>query len=154
MIRDIKDKEKKDELKKKLAQRESKSGTTEDMKKLYIDLIFQCQGENLKPIISKKFREVSSSLYKPHIQTANSRIFKVIAKPTLTENEENIQLNRRLSIVKQIIDDSPVFRKLKEDEFFKLVTTLTRIDSTSKSYYEEYWKKVGDKKSIPVVSLK
>jgi len=47
-----------------------------------------------------------------------------------------------------------VFRKLKEDEFFKLVTTLTRIDSTSKTYYEEYWKKVGDKKSIPVVSLK
>jgi len=26
------------------------------MKKLYIDLIFQVQGENLKPIVSKKFR--------------------------------------------------------------------------------------------------
>lgn len=72
----------------------------------------------------------------------------------MTENEENIELNRRLSIVKEIIDDSPVFRKLKEDEFFKLVTTLTRIDSTSKIYYEEYWKRVGDKKSVPVVSLK
>ena len=54
-------------------------------------------------------------MYKPHIQTANSRIFKVIAKPTLTENEENIELNRRLSIVKEIIDDSPVFRKLREE---------------------------------------
>lgn len=100
MIRDIRAKEKKEELKRKLAQRERKEGSPEELKKLYIDLIFQCQGENLKPIVSKKFREVSSSLYKPHIQTANSRIFKVIAKPTLTENEENIELNRRLSIVK------------------------------------------------------
>jgi hypothetical protein len=31
----------------------------------------------------------------------------------LNENEENIELNRRLSIVKDIIDESPVFRKLK-----------------------------------------
>ena len=90
MIRDIKDREKKEELKKKLAQREKKEGTSEELKKLYIELIFQCQGENLKPIKSKKYRDVSSSLYKPHIQTANSRIFKVIAKPTLTENGENI----------------------------------------------------------------
>lgn len=97
---------------------------------------------------------MSSSLYKPHIQTANSRIFKVIAKPTLTENEENIELNRRLSIVKEIIDDSPVFRKLREDEFFKLVTTLTNIDATSKAYYSSEWLKVEEKKSIPVVSLK
>lgn len=47
-----------------------------------------------------------------------------------------------------------MFRKLKEDEFFKLVTTLTRIDSTSKIYYEEYWKKVDVTKIIPVVPLK
>lgn len=109
------------------------------MKKLYIELIFQAQGENLKPLVSKKFREVSSSLYKPHIQTANSRIFKVIAKPTLNENEENVELNRRLSIVKDIIDDSPVFRKLKEDEFYKLVATLIRIDQTSKDFYVQDW---------------
>jgi hypothetical protein len=78
---------------------------------------------------------VSTSLYKPHIQTANSRIFKLIAKPTLTENEENIELNRRLSIVKDLIDDSPVFRKLRENEFYKLVATLTNINATSKMYY-------------------
>lgn len=78
---------------------------------------------------------MSTSLYKPHIQTANSRIFKLIAKPTLTENEENIELNRRLSIVKDLIDDSPVFRKLRENEFYKLVATLTSINGTSKMYY-------------------
>ena len=78
---------------------------------------------------------MSASLYKPHIQTANSRIFKLIAKPTLTENEENIELNRRLSIVKDLIDDSPVFRKLRENEFYKLVATLTNINATSKMYY-------------------
>lgn len=78
---------------------------------------------------------MSTSLYKPHIQTANSRIFKLIAKPTLTENEENIELNRRLSIVKDLIDDSPVFRKLRENEFYKLVATLTNINATSKMYY-------------------
>jgi hypothetical protein len=44
--------------------------------------------------------------------------------------------------VKEIIDDSPVFRKLREDEFFKLVTTLTKIDSTSRSYYEKMWLQV------------
>ncbi|CAM6004640.1 unnamed protein product [Sphagnum balticum] len=113
MIRDIRAREKKDELRAKQAQRERKDGTPDEMKKLHIDLIFQAQGENLKPIVSRRFREVSSSLYKPHIQTANSRIFKVIAKPTLTENGENIELNRRLSIVKDIIDESHVFRKLK-----------------------------------------
>lgn len=37
--------------------------------------------------------------------------------------------------MKEIIDDSPVFRKLREDEFLKLVTTLTRIDTSSKAYY-------------------
>ena len=135
MIRDIKAKKKKDEMKLKLERREKKEGSPDELKKLYIDLIFQCQGENLKPIVAKKYREVSSSLYKPHIQTANSKIFKVIAKPTLTENEQNIELNRRLAIVKEIIEDSPVFRKLREDEFFKLVTTVTNIDETSRQYY-------------------
>lgn len=56
--------------------------------------------------------------------------------------------------MKEIIDDSPVFRKLREDEFFKLVTTLTKIDATSKAYYAQAWLKVDEKKSVPVVSLK
>ena len=82
---------------------------------MFLEDIFEVEGENLKPVTSKKAREVSTSLYKPHIQTANSRIFKLIAKPTLDSNEENVEFNRRLTIVKELIDDSPVFRKLKED---------------------------------------
>ncbi len=128
MIRDIKAKDKKEEMKREALKRERKDGTPEELKQIYIKTIFNVEGENLKPIVSKKYREVSTSLYKPHIQTANSRIFKLIAKPTLTENEENIELNRRLGIVKDIIDDSPVFRKLRENEFYKLVTTLTNIN--------------------------
>ena len=109
MIRDIKAKDKKEEMKREALKRERKDGTPEELKQIYIKTIFNVEGENLKPIVSKKYREVSTSLYKPHIQTANSRIFKLIAKPTLTENEENIELNRRLGIVNDIIDDSPVF---------------------------------------------
>ena len=154
MIRDIKDREAKEALREKLAKREKRDGTPEELKKLYIDLIFQCQGENLKPIVSKKYREVSSSLYKPHIQTANSRIFKVIAKPVLTPDEENFELNRRLTIVKDIIDDSPVFKKLKEDEFYRLVTTLTHINKTSNDFYINDWLAVDEPKPPPVVGLK
>lgn len=155
MIRDIKAKEKKEELKREALKRERKDGTPEELKQLYIKTIFQVEGENLKPVVSKKYREVSTSLYKPHIQTANSRIFRLIAKPTLTENEENIELNRRLTIVKELIDDSPVFRKLRENEFYKLVTTLTNINDTSKLYYKKFWKEAtGDDKTVPVVPLK
>lgn len=115
--------------------REKKDGTPEQLKSIYLAIIFSVEGENLKEIVSKKAREVSTSLYKPHIQTANSRIFKLIAKPTLDNNEENIEFNRRLSIVKELIDDSPVFRKLREDEFYKLVTSITNINETSRLYY-------------------
>lgn len=34
------------------------------------------------------------------------------------------------------------------------MTTLTKIDSTSKAYYAQEWLKVDEKKSVPVVSLK
>lgn len=34
------------------------------------------------------------------------------------------------------------------------MTTLTRIDTSSKAYYEQEWLKVDIKKPIPVVSLK
>lgn len=143
MIRDIKAKEKREEMKKEALKRERKEGTPEELKMLYIKTIFNVEAENLKPLVSKKYREVSTSLYKPHIQTANSRIFKLIAKPPLSENEENIELNRRLSIVKDLIDDSPVFRKLRENEFYKLVGTLTNINNTSRLYYEKLWLGVG-----------
>jgi hypothetical protein len=115
MIREIKAKEQKEMMKDLARRREKKDGTPEELKEIYLAIIFSVEGENLKEIVSKKGREVSTSLYKPHIQTANSRIFKLIAKPTLDNNEENIEFNRRLSIVKELIDDSPVFRKLRED---------------------------------------
>lgn len=83
----------------------------------------------------KERREIFASQYKPHIQTANSKIFKVIAKPLLGENEENIELNRRLGEVKIIIEDSPSFRKLRDDEFYKLVTTITNINQISSNFY-------------------
>jgi hypothetical protein len=87
----------------------------------------------------KERREIFASQYKPHIQTANSKIFKVIAKPLLGENEENIELNRRLGEVKIIIEDSPSFRKLRDDEFYKLVTTITNINQISSNFYEKDW---------------
>jgi hypothetical protein len=87
----------------------------------------------------KERREIFASQYKPHIQTANSKIFKVIVKPLLGENEENIELNRRLGEVKIIIEDSPSFRKLRDDEFYKLVTTITNINQISSNFYEKDW---------------
>jgi hypothetical protein len=139
MIREIKAKEYIEQVRAMGRRRDNKDGTPEELKEIYLTILFSVEGENLKPITSKKSREVSTSLYKPHIQTANSRIFKLIAKPTLSENEENIELNRKLSIVKELIDDSPVFRKLREEEFYKLVTTITNINATSKAYYKDLW---------------
>lgn len=102
MIRDIKAREAREELKKKLQRRKEgfKIGDSqnEETKKDLIEQIFSVQGEALKPMKSKKDRrEIFASQYKPHIQTANSKIFKVVAKPLLGENEENIELNRKLS---------------------------------------------------------
>jgi hypothetical protein len=53
--------------------------------------------------------------YKPHLQTANSKIFKLLAKPEFEENEENLELNTRLNNVKELLTDSPAFKKLKQD---------------------------------------
>lgn len=140
MIRDIKAREAREELKKKLQRRKEgfKIGDShnEETKKDLIEQIFSVQGEALKPMKSKKDRrEIFASQYKPHIQTANSKIFKVVAKPLLGENEENIELNRKLSEVKIIIEDSPSFRKLRDDEFYKLVTTITKINEISSTFY-------------------
>jgi len=57
----------------------------------------------------------------------------------LGENEENIELNRRLGEVKIIIEDSPSFRKLRDDEFYKLVTTITNINAISSRFYKPNW---------------
>jgi hypothetical protein len=59
-----------------------------------------------------------------------------------------------LGEVKIIIEDSPSFRKLRDDEFYKLVTTITNINQISSGFYEKDWLALDEKKSIPVVSLK
>jgi hypothetical protein len=59
-----------------------------------------------------------------------------------------------LGEVKIIIEDSPSFRKLRDDEFYKLVTTITNINQISSVFYEKDWLALDEKKSIPVVSLK
>lgn len=76
------------------------------------------------------------------------------AKNPLTEDEQNIELNRKIGQVKQLMEDSALFRKLKEDEFNRLVDTLTNIDATSRAYYEPLWSQYGEKRSMPVMSLK
>lgn len=86
MIREIKANEQKERMKELARKRQKKDGTPEELKDVYLTIIFSVEGENLKEIISKKAREVSTSLYKPHIQTANSRIFQLIAKPKLNSD--------------------------------------------------------------------
>ena len=56
--------------------------------------------------------------------------------------------------MKIIIEDSPSFRKLRDDEFYKLVTTITNINQISSVFYEKDWLALDEKKYIPVVSLK
>lgn len=38
-----------------------------------------------------------------------------------------------------MIGDIPLFRKLKDDEFYNLVTKFTQIDEISKEQYKNYW---------------
>ncbi len=52
-----------------------------DLKLRYIDSIFAVPSENLKPINAFKLKQPEQSHYKPHIQTANSKIFKLLARP-------------------------------------------------------------------------
>ena len=56
--------------------------------------------------------------------------------------------------MKDLIDDSPVFRKLKEEEFYNLVTSLKNIDQTSMTYYTDLWRNAGDPNTFSVVPLK
>ena len=50
------------------------------MKKTYLKMIFDVPGQKLKEMYQKKepLKEVH---YNPHLQTSNSRIFKVLSKP-------------------------------------------------------------------------
>jgi len=38
-----------------------------------------------------------------YLQTTSSRAFKVLAKPEISENEQNIELNNQLAMVKKKI---------------------------------------------------
>jgi hypothetical protein len=42
-------------------------------------------------------------------------MFKLLAKPEYEENQENLELNSRLNNVKEMLADSPAFKKLKQD---------------------------------------
>ncbi len=54
-----------------------------------------------------------------------------------------------------IIEDSPSFRKLRDDEFYKLVYTITNINEISEKYYRKDWEDIGSANTIkPVVPLK
>jgi hypothetical protein len=60
-----------------------------------------------------------------------------------------------LGEVKVIIEDSPSFRKLRDDEFYKLVYTITNINEISENYYKKDWEESGSGNTTkPVVPLK
>lgn len=73
------------------------------------------------------------------MQTANSKMFKLLAKPEYEENQENLELNSRLNNVKEMLSDSPAFKKLKQDEFYKLVRIFTSMDDLSASNSSNEW---------------
>lgn len=83
--------------------------------------------------------KTAPSYYNPHLQTTTSTTFKVLAKPTISENKQNIQLNERLGLVKKMMDESPVFHKFLDDEFILFVRTVTNIDHSSMNYYTPEW---------------
>jgi inositol 1,4,5-triphosphate receptor type 1/inositol 1,4,5-triphosphate receptor type 3 len=145
MIKSLKQQETHEKLKEEYIKRKNQMDVSEnDLKKKYIDAIFAVPGENLRPINSIRFREQEELHYKPHLQTANSKIFKVLAKPELEENEENLELNTRLNNVKELLTDSPAFKKLKQDEFYKLVHIFTSMDTVSSEMYSDNWKSVAE----------
>lgn len=43
-----------------------------------------------------------------------------------------------------MLTDSPAFKKLKQDEFYKLVRVFTSMDAISASNSEPEWQSIGD----------
>lgn len=37
------------------------------------------------------------------------------------------------------MDDAPIFKKLKDDEFYNLVRIFRKMDETSTDYYKLFW---------------
>ena len=71
-------------------------------------------------------------------------MFKLLAKPEYEENQENKELNNRIGNVKEMLTDSPAFKKLKQDEFYKLVHIFDRMDALSADIYQPDWKSIEE----------
>lgn len=117
----------------------------------WLENIFKVNSVKLKPMHIKKIKN-TPSYYNPHLQTTSSTTFKVLAKPTVTGDKQNTDLNERLGLVKKMMEESPVFKKFLDDEFILFVKTVTNIDGTSKRYYQPEWEKLGEKPR-PVIPL-
>lgn len=77
-------------------------------------LIFENDAERIRPMHVKKV-EVEVPRYNPHLQTAESRVYKLLAKPDFSEDEENIELNRKITRVKTMLEESPIIDKFKDE---------------------------------------
>ena len=87
------------------------------------------------------------------MQTASSRTYNLLAKPEFDEDSENLELNKKLEMVKATLDESHIIDKYKDDEFIKLVQAFMKLNETSSNYYGEIW---SEKKETarPIFSLK
>ena len=43
-----------------------------------------------------------------------------------------------------MLDDSPAFKKLKQDEFYKIVRIFTNMDDNASDMYKQKWKDIGE----------
>lgn len=148
MIVMVNAKKRKDKLIREFKERKNNSDNSNDGRKnRFIDMIFSgklVEGAlNLtrmisaqRAIIRQETREPAH--YNSTLMTSASRHFRVQARPTLNENEENLALNGKLSQVKLLLTYSPIFQKFINDEFIKLVRTLTSIDDISRRHYSDY----------------
>ena len=88
----------------------------EDLRDRYLEHIFKVPHERyLRSIQPIKVRQEEEGHYVQHLQTAHSKMFKLLAKPEYEENQENNELNTRIGNVKEMLTDSPAFKKLKQD---------------------------------------
>ena len=117
----------------------------DDLKARYIETIFMVPHENsLRSIAPIKVRQEDEFHYVQHLQTAHSKMFKLLAKPEYEENQENGELNLRLNNVKEMLTDSPAFKKLKQDEFYKLVRIFTSMDELSAENTATEWQSLSE----------
>lgn len=112
MIVMVNAKKRKDRLIKEYKDRKNNAdGSMDGRKKRFIDMIFSgklVEGAlNLTRMVSAqraiKKQELEPVHYNSTLLTTTSRHFRVQAKPTLSENEENLALNRKLNDVKLLL---------------------------------------------------